>query len=57
MLNEEAGITVLLVEQDANMALGVAQYAYVLETGAVVLHDTAENLRRNEDVRRVYLGY
>lgn len=56
-LNEEAGITVLLVEQDANMALGLAQYAYVLETGAVALHDTAENLQRNEEVRRVYLGY
>jgi branched-chain amino acid transport system ATP-binding protein len=56
-LNEEAGITVLLVEQDANMALSLAQYAYVVETGRVALHDTAEDLRRNEEVRRVYLGY
>jgi branched-chain amino acid transport system ATP-binding protein len=56
-LNEEAGITVLLVEQDANMALSLSQHAYVLETGAVALHDSAENLRRNEEVRRVYLGY
>jgi branched-chain amino acid transport system ATP-binding protein len=56
-LNEEAGITVLLVEQDANMALSLAQYAYVVETGRVALHDTADDLRRNEEVRRVYLGY
>jgi branched-chain amino acid transport system ATP-binding protein len=56
-LNENEGITVLLVEQNARLALGIAQYGYVLEIGRVVLEDTAENLRKNEDVRRVYLGY
>jgi branched-chain amino acid transport system ATP-binding protein len=57
MLNENLGITVLLVEQNARLALGIAQYGYVLEIGRVVLADTGENLRKNEDVRRVYLGY
>jgi branched-chain amino acid transport system ATP-binding protein len=56
-VNEQDGITILLVEQDANMALRVAQYGYVLETGEVALHETAENLRRDESVRRAYLGY
>ncbi len=56
-LNENEGITVLLVEQNARLALGIAQYGYVLEIGRVVLEDTGENLRKNEDVRRVYLGY
>jgi len=56
-VNEQDGITVLLVEQNANMALGVAQYGYVLETGEVALPETAENLRRDESVRRAYLGY
>jgi len=56
-INKEEGITVLLVEQDANVALGLAQYAYVLETGAVVLEDTAEKLRSDEAVRKSYLGY
>ncbi len=56
-LNQNEGITVLLVEQNARLALGIAQYGYVLEIGRVVLEDTGENLRTNEDVRRVYLGY
>jgi branched-chain amino acid transport system ATP-binding protein len=51
------GITVLLVEQNARLALGIAQYGYVLETGSVALSDTSESLRQNEDVRRSYLGY
>jgi branched-chain amino acid transport system ATP-binding protein len=51
------GITVLLVEQNARLALGIAQYGYVLETGSVALADTSESLRQNEDVRRSYLGY
>ena len=57
MLNEKEGITVLLVEQNAGLALGIAQYGYVLEIGRIVLEDTGENLRRNEAVRRSYLGY
>ncbi|MBI3328740.1 MAG: ABC transporter ATP-binding protein, partial [Nitrospinae bacterium] len=50
------GTTVLLVEQNALMALEVAQRGYVLQTGRAVLHDTAANLLRNEMVRQVYLG-
>jgi branched-chain amino acid transport system ATP-binding protein len=56
VLNGE-GITVLLVEQNARIALGIAQYGYVLETGAVALADKSDTLRENEDVRRSYLGY
>jgi branched-chain amino acid transport system ATP-binding protein len=55
-LNSE-GLTVLLVEQNARIALGIAQFGYVLETGVVALADTSETLRENEDVRRSYLGY
>jgi len=51
------GITVLLVEQNARLALGIAQFGYVLETGAIALAATSEILRQNEDVRRSYLGY
>ena len=50
------GTTILLVEQNARMALQVAGRGYVLQTGVVVLSDTAENLRRNEMVRQAYLG-
>ena len=51
-----AGTTILLVEQNARMALQVASRGYVIQTGVVVLNDTAENLRRNEMVRKAYLG-
>ena len=51
-----AGTTILLVEQNARIALQVATRGYVLQTGVVVLNDTAENLRRNEMVRKAYLG-
>jgi branched-chain amino acid transport system ATP-binding protein len=51
------GTTVLLVEQDASRALQVAQTAYVLQTGQVVLWGPAAELRQNEAVRRSYLGY
>ena len=51
-----AGTTILLVEQNARIALQVATRGYVLQTGVVVLEDTAENLRRNEMVRKAYLG-
>ena len=50
------GTTILLVEQNAAMALSIADRGYVLETGAVVLADTAANLSDNTDVRRHYLG-
>jgi branched-chain amino acid transport system ATP-binding protein len=52
----QQGVTVLLVEQNALMALQVAHRGYVLETGAIVLADTAENLRENETVQKAYLG-
>jgi len=55
-INDE-GITILLVEQNARLALGIAQFGYVLESGTVALADTSESLRQNEDVRRSYLGY
>jgi branched-chain amino acid transport system ATP-binding protein len=51
-----AGTTILLVEQNARIALQVATRGYVLQTGVVVLNDTAENLRKNEMVRKAYLG-
>ena len=54
-INKE-GVTILLVEQNANMALQTAQYGYVMETGTVALHDSAENLIQNDYVRKVYLG-
>jgi len=54
-INRE-GVTILLVEQNANMALQTAQYGYVMETGKIALADTAENLIKNDYVRQVYLG-
>jgi branched-chain amino acid transport system ATP-binding protein len=54
-INKE-GTTVLLVEQNATMALSVADRGYVLQTGEIVLHDTAENLKQNEMVQKAYLG-
>lgn len=50
------GVTILLVEQNALIALEVAKRGYVLQTGNIILHDTAENLRNNEMVRKAYLG-
>jgi branched-chain amino acid transport system ATP-binding protein len=50
------GTTVLLVEQNAHMALQIAHRGYVLQTGEIVLHDSAANLRQNEMVQKAYLG-
>ena len=55
MVNKE-GVTVLLVEQNANMALSVADRAYVLETGSIVLSGTAKELQESEEVKAAYLG-
>ena len=55
-LNEN-GTTILVVEQNAALALGAAKHAYVLETGRVVLGGTAEELRGDDSVRKSYLGY
>ena len=54
-INEE-GTTVLLVEQNANMALSIADYAYVLETGRITLSGPADDLSASEAVRKAYLG-
>ena len=52
----EAGTTVFMVEQNANMALSIADYGYVLQTGKIVLADTARNLLANPEMRQAYLG-
>jgi branched-chain amino acid transport system ATP-binding protein len=54
-INEE-GTTVLLVEQNAKMALSVAHYGYVLETGDIVAQGTVEELQKNDMIRKIYLG-
>ncbi|MEW6287139.1 MAG: ABC transporter ATP-binding protein [Chloroflexota bacterium] len=54
-LNKE-GVTILLVEQNAQMALSIAHRGYVLQTGNIVLTDTADKLRQNEMVQKTYLG-
>jgi branched-chain amino acid transport system ATP-binding protein len=54
-INDE-GTTILLVEQNATMALSVADRGYVLQTGEIVLSDTADNLKQNEMVQKAYLG-
>jgi branched-chain amino acid transport system ATP-binding protein len=55
-LNREEGVTFLLVEQNAEAALAISDFGYVLEDGRVVLDGDAESLRRNEDVAEFYLG-
>ena len=55
-LNSEAGVTLLLAEQNTNLALRYATYGYILESGRVVLDGPAETLRDNEDVKEFYLG-
>ncbi len=55
-INREQGITILLVEQNANLALEISKYGYVLETGRIILQDTAEALRQNPKVKSAYLG-
>ena len=52
----DQGVTVLLIEQNANMALKIADYAYVLETGLITLSGTGKELLVNEEVKRAYLG-
>ena len=55
-LNRDLGISILLVEQNANMALKAADYGYIMEGGKVVLDGPAESLMNNEDVKEFYLG-
>jgi branched-chain amino acid transport system ATP-binding protein len=56
-LNEEEGLTVLVVEQNATIALDIASRAYVLEVGRVAVEGTSDELQRHEGVRKSYLGY
>jgi branched-chain amino acid transport system ATP-binding protein len=55
-LNRDLGTTILLVEQNARMALNIADHGYIMENGKIVLDDTTEKLKNNEDVKRFYLG-
>jgi branched-chain amino acid transport system ATP-binding protein len=56
-LNAEEGTGMLVVEQNATLALGIAQRAYLIETGAIAVAESAANIRDNEAVRAAYLGY
>ncbi|MGZ4962103.1 MAG: ABC transporter ATP-binding protein [Limisphaerales bacterium] len=55
-INQKQGITILLVEQNANLALEVSRYGYVLETGRIILQDSSAALRQNPKVKSAYLG-
>jgi branched-chain amino acid transport system ATP-binding protein len=55
-INREQGTTILLVEQNANMALNAADYGYVLENGRIVMEDSCDRLREKDDIREFYLG-
>jgi branched-chain amino acid transport system ATP-binding protein len=55
-INEEEGVSILLVEQNARAALSLATHGYVMETGRIVLDDTGEKLRNNADIREFYMG-
>ena len=56
-INQEEGVSILLVEQNAALALDLADYAYVLETGGVVMADRASVVKNDESIRKSYLGY
>ena len=55
-INKTLGVTILLVEQDAHLALSIANYGYVLETGNIILEGEAKELAANPQVRKAYLG-
>jgi branched-chain amino acid transport system ATP-binding protein len=55
-INQEAGVSLLIVEQNARVALKSAEYAYVMETGRIVLDAPAEQLSQNADIKEFYLG-
>ena len=56
-INQRESVSILLVEQNAAMALDLADHAYLMETGRVVLSGSAEEVKRNDAVRASYLGY
>ena len=55
-INQEEGMTILLIEQNANMALSISHHAYILENGRIVMEGSGEKLRRDKDIREFYLG-
>ena len=55
-INKKDGVTILLVEQNANLALQAAERGYVLETGQITLEDRSETLLHNPEIRKAYLG-
>jgi len=55
-INKEEGTTILLVEQNARIALSIADYGYIMENGKIVMDDPVEKLKENEDVKEFYLG-
>lgn len=56
-IRAESGVGILLVEQNANLALDLADHAYLLETGRIVISGPAAEIRQDEAIRRSYLGY
>jgi branched-chain amino acid transport system ATP-binding protein len=56
-LNVERGLSILIVEQNANLALRIAHNVFVLETGVIVASGTAEEIAQNDTIRKAYLGY
>jgi branched-chain amino acid transport system ATP-binding protein len=56
-INRDRNVTILLVEQNASMALQVANYGYVLEVGRIVMAGTSEHLLQSEDIKEFYLGF
>ena len=56
-INKERKVSMLVVEQNASLALGIAAHAYLLETGRIVMHGTAQEIGQDESVRKAYLGY
>ena len=55
-INKENNVTILLVEQNAHMALSIANRAYVLETGKIIMSGDANELANNDDIKKAYLG-
>ena len=56
-ISRERQVSMLVVEQNASLALGIAEHAYLLETGRIVMSGTAEKIGKDESVRKAYLGY
>ena len=55
-INRERGVAILLVEQNANVALSIAHYGYIMETGRIVMEGSSDVLRENRDIKEFYLG-